>query len=58
MLQSKLEEKKNIMTNIFPHRYDLHKKRKKTILLLNNSVPREYNQNWQCCIIIFNKINM
>ena len=38
------EEKKNVMTNVFPHRYDLHKKRKKTMLLLNNPVFKKYNQ--------------
>ena len=26
------------MANVFPHCYDLYKKRKKTMLLLNNSV--------------------
>ena len=32
------------MTNVFPLIYDLCKKIKKTMLLLNNSVFREYNQ--------------
>ena len=38
-----LGEKKNIMINVFPYRCDLYKKRKNTMLLLNNSVFREYN---------------
>ena len=42
--ETSLEGKKNIMTNVFPHRYDLYKNRKKTMLLLNNPVFREYNQ--------------
>ena len=39
------------MTNVFPHCYDLYKKRKNTMLLLNNSVFREYDQIYQCYII-------
>ena len=42
--ETSLEGKKNIMTNVFPHHYDLYKNRKKTMLLLNNPVFREYNQ--------------
>ena len=39
-----LEEKKNVMTNVFPHCYDLYKQRKKTMLLLNNPIFKKYNQ--------------
>ena len=42
--ETSLEGKKNIMTNVFPHRYNLYKNRKKTMLLINNPVFREYNQ--------------
>ena len=40
--QSYIEEKKK--NKYFSNRYDLYKKRKKTMLSLNNSVFREYNQ--------------
>ena len=44
------------MTNVFPHRYDLLKKRKKTMLLLNNSsVFREYNQILRFLLLIYKK---
>ena len=32
------------MANVFQHRYDLYKKRKKDNVVVNNSVFREYNQ--------------
>ena len=34
----------NVMTNVFPHLYDLYEKRKKTLLLLNNSAFKKYYQ--------------
>ena len=42
MLYYHYKEKK-LMADVFPH-HDLYKKRKKAMLLLNNSVFREYNQ--------------
>ena len=34
------KRRENIMTNVFPYHYNLYKIRKKTMLLLNNSVFR------------------
>ena len=44
------------MRNVFPH-HDLYKKRKKTLLLLNISVFREYNQIRDVVLLLYEKMN-
>ena len=50
-------EGKNIMANVFQHRYDLYKKRKQTMLLLNNSFLENIIRFSDIVLLLYKQMN-